>query len=744
MLTIKNPRAPRLALCLCAAAGLLAFSGCSEPGPRALLDGEQMINERRFESAVDRLILAVHHLPQNAQAQNHLGLAHHGAGQSAKAAEAYRAALELDDNLASARFNLGSLLLESGDAIGAIRELGSFVVLRPNSLEGKVRLGSAQIRAERWEDAAATFSEAFRLNSSHPEILNALGLIHLQRGESEKAKPFFSKAIEQNPRFLPAKLNLAIYEHRYSGNKRSALAAYRQFLLQHPTSPQAESVASLASALDQELNPRRAVPPSVVTAPSTTPAATSEAASAPTAGPAHMAFAKKTERATATTDPGPSARNTTQSAAPTTDASTSAQTTIDIQPITERAAAPAAATAQKLATTEEPAVAVNDTPLRPVQRNSKPPELAPAPPAAAPPPTQPVRAAVRPVEKTAVISKIPTPIVEPSKPSAPLEKPTIAKTEAPPIPTPEPAAQVKTPPVTEAPRVAPPIVKPVVIAAVPAPTEAATTEPSPSIDPARTYRPDNRPRPETDEKGFFKRLNPKRFFASKDEKPTTPLPGSSPRPPANRPPETASRPAPRPAQPPAPVAVPTAAARPSPARVQTPPPPTPPRYTYANPGPVRAGDRQAAAPVFLEGLKAHRDNRLSDAIKAYKSATVLDASLYEAQYNLGLASYRANDLAQSLRAYENALAVKPDSVSARYNFAEALKKARYTRDAANELEKLLASNPGLASAHLAAGNLYVKELGEPAQARAHYLKVLELAPNHRQAQAIRYWLSENR
>jgi tetratricopeptide (TPR) repeat protein len=742
MLTMKNPRVARLALSLFATAVLLGFSGCTEPGPRALLDGEEMINERRFESAVDRLKLAVHHLPQNAQAQNHLGLAHHGAGQSSEAAQAYRAALELNDNLASARFNLGSLLLESGDAIGAIRELGSFVVLQPNSLEGKVRLGSAQIRAERWEDAAGTFSEAFGLNRSHPEILNALGLIHLQRGEHEKAKPFFSKAVEQNPQFLPGKLNLAIYEHRYSGDKRSALAAFRQFLLQHPNSSHAESVAGLASALDRELNPHRAAPPTVVTLPA--PAPTNETASAAAPGPGPMAFAQRTDRATATRA-NPSTDPATPTASPTTEAPT--PTTITFQPITERAAAPSATTSQKFTTTAEPALAVNEVPLPPIQRKTTPPELAPAPPAAQPRPTQPEPTALRPVEKVAAITKIPDPIVEPSKPSAPVEKPVIVRTKAPPIPTPEPPLEVRTTPVKETPKVAQPVVKPVVAAAIPRPVESSPTPPSASqptasVDPARTYRPDNRARPKTDKKGFFKRLNPKRFFTSKDDKQTTPLPGSSPRPPASRPSETASLPVSRAATPPPPVAAP--APSPSPKRVQAPPPPAPPRYAYANPGPVRAGDRQAAAPVFLEGLKAHRANRLSDAIKAYKSATLLDASLYEAQYNLGLASYRANDLAESLRAYENALAVKPDSVSARYNFAEALKKARYTRDAAIELEKLLAANPGQASAHLAAGNLYVKELGEPSRARAHYLKVLELKPSHRQAQAIRYWLAENR
>jgi len=98
---------------------------------------------------------------------------------------------------------------------------------------------------------------------------------------------------------------------------------------------------------------------------------------------------------------------------------------------------------------------------------------------------------------------------------------------------------------------------------------------------------------------------------------------------------------------------------------------------------------------------------------------------------------------QSLAAWENALAVRPDSNDARYNFAQALKAAGHPRDAATELEKMLATNPNEVRAHLVLGNLYSEPLADPGKARAHYLKVLELAPRHPQAPAIRYWLVAN-
>jgi hypothetical protein len=46
-------------------------------------------------------------------------------------------------------------------------------------------------------------------------------------------------------------------------------------------------------------------------------------------------------------------------------------------------------------------------------------------------------------------------------------------------------------------------------------------------------------------------------------------------------------------------------------------------------------------------------------------------------------------------------------------------------------------------AHFALANLYSQQLGQPGKARAHYLRLLELDPQHPQATAVRYWLEAN-
>ncbi|MBI4657681.1 MAG: tetratricopeptide repeat protein [Verrucomicrobia bacterium] len=167
----------------------------------------------------------------------------------------------------------------------------------------------------------------------------------------------------------------------------------------------------------------------------------------------------------------------------------------------------------------------------------------------------------------------------------------------------------------------------------------------------------------------------------------------------------------------------------------------PARYSYRAPRVPVAGDRAKAKPLFAEGLRAHRERRLTAAIEAYREAVQLDPAFYEAHYNLGLAAYDVKDLAQSLAAYENAMAIDPESSAARYNFALALERASYFTDAANELKRVLADHPNDAKAHFALAKLCAERLSQVNSAREHYQRVLSLDPRHPEATAIRYWLA---
>jgi tetratricopeptide (TPR) repeat protein len=168
------------------------------------------------------------------------------------------------------------------------------------------------------------------------------------------------------------------------------------------------------------------------------------------------------------------------------------------------------------------------------------------------------------------------------------------------------------------------------------------------------------------------------------------------------------------------------------------------RYTYRSSGRPLEGNRPEAQRALAQGVQAQGAGKRLEAIKAYRTATQLDPGFFDAYYNLGAVAAEAGELRTALAASENALALKPESRDARYNFALALTKANYFTDAANELEKLLAYSPNEVRAHLAVANLYAQQLRQPAKARPHYQRVLDLDPRHKQADNIRYWLVQNK
>jgi tetratricopeptide (TPR) repeat protein len=175
-------------------------------------------------------------------------------------------------------------------------------------------------------------------------------------------------------------------------------------------------------------------------------------------------------------------------------------------------------------------------------------------------------------------------------------------------------------------------------------------------------------------------------------------------------------------------------------------PPAPvnfPRYNYTSPDRPTAGVRRAAYGAFTQARAAEQDENWPTALAAYRQAAELDPAWFEAQYNAGVIAQRLRNYSSALASYEMALAIQPNSLESRYNFALALKAAGYAPDAANELKKILAANPGEVRAHLALANLCAQLLRDPAQARQHYQKVLELDPKNPQTSDIRFWLAAN-
>lgn len=166
-----------------------------------------------------------------------------------------------------------------------------------------------------------------------------------------------------------------------------------------------------------------------------------------------------------------------------------------------------------------------------------------------------------------------------------------------------------------------------------------------------------------------------------------------------------------------------------------------PRYDYRRPAVPPPGNRAAARPVLEQAMIEHRRGRWDTAVAQYVQALRIDPASVEAYQNLAAIRLQQGDLANALVLSEAALALQPESARTRLNFALALDRAGFPLDAVEQANRILERQPGDIAAHLLLGNLYAQKLDRPAPAREHYLKVIELDPQHPESIAVRRWLA---
>lgn len=166
-----------------------------------------------------------------------------------------------------------------------------------------------------------------------------------------------------------------------------------------------------------------------------------------------------------------------------------------------------------------------------------------------------------------------------------------------------------------------------------------------------------------------------------------------------------------------------------------------PRYAYETNTYAFAGDRQKASQSFEPGLAAASQQNLQVAMDHFGEAVTQDPSYFEALFNLAITARKAGRSWIAMRAFESSLWVRPEHEPARMQFAALLYQNNYLIDAAQEWETVLRENPDQVQAHFLMGRLLDLDFRRPDLAKRHYQKVIQLEPNHPQAENIRTWLA---
>ena len=171
--------------------------------------GAARLKLRQPDRAIEVLSTQVDENTQDAQLLALLGTAYIQSGDNSQGAKYIERAVELDPEQALLRTQLAVGKIASGDTGGAISQLESAVALGQDVIQADVLLVLSYLNKREFEKAI-TASEALEHRMAESPIpFNLTGLAFLAQRKFEPARERFELALEKDPDFLVARMNLA-------------------------------------------------------------------------------------------------------------------------------------------------------------------------------------------------------------------------------------------------------------------------------------------------------------------------------------------------------------------------------------------------------------------------------------------------------------------------------------------------------------------------------------------------------
>ena len=150
-------------------------------------------------------------------------------GQTERAIEKYRQALEIAPGYPVVVLNLSKLLVEVGKIDEAVQALSKLVETDPKSAPAQNHLGVALCRLQRFKDSLQHYREALRLKPNYADAHNNIGVALQALGRVDESLLHFEQALRFNPGLVQVYFNMG---NILRDQKRfeAAVVHYQEFL----------------------------------------------------------------------------------------------------------------------------------------------------------------------------------------------------------------------------------------------------------------------------------------------------------------------------------------------------------------------------------------------------------------------------------------------------------------------------------------------------------------------------------
>jgi tetratricopeptide (TPR) repeat protein len=226
---------------------LALLAGCGKATPeKDFQAGLAALRKGDLAGGKERLETALECDPNGsfaAEAQNWLGLANWELGLFPEATANFEYASKLNPAAFEPVYNLGCLLLDTGDMSRGISLLRRAADLDTKDTKALLRIGDWTTRNGRWDLAQRMYFEAQKREPQSASAAAGLGRIALLEGNLPQAETFFMQALEMRKDYAPALYNLGVLHAQTAGHSEQAREYFRQYLA---AAPQGERAAAAA------------------------------------------------------------------------------------------------------------------------------------------------------------------------------------------------------------------------------------------------------------------------------------------------------------------------------------------------------------------------------------------------------------------------------------------------------------------------------------------------------------------
>jgi tetratricopeptide (TPR) repeat protein len=242
------------AACLALLSLLLVPPAIAQNAGESAQQAAEALQKEDYATAAKALEAYLAQNPQDYRAQFNLALSYSMTARPSDAIRLYRQIITEHSDLVPARVNLGILLLDAGDAAGALEQFDKVLAQQPDHWAAQVNRAAALVALQRLPEAREAYEKALALKPDHAATHLAYAKV-LSSTDTALAEQHLRRALELDPSLQEAMLLLAAVleeraAHQPSGTTPAtpgqpgadplteASEIYRKFLASQPDSNQ--------------------------------------------------------------------------------------------------------------------------------------------------------------------------------------------------------------------------------------------------------------------------------------------------------------------------------------------------------------------------------------------------------------------------------------------------------------------------------------------------------------------------